>query len=83
MSMGELLVIFFVALIVCGPERLPEIAKKLGRLIARMHLWRQHWQNEWLFYTNQEQLKENLRQAEIIERRYQESEQASNNSSIK
>ena len=34
-SFSELVVIFFVALIVIGPEKLPKVAKVLGKLTRR------------------------------------------------
>jgi len=35
LGFGEILVIVFVALIVFGPQRLPEITKKAGQLVAK------------------------------------------------
>ncbi len=35
MSLAELLVIFIVAMVVFGPEKLPELATRLGRLAAK------------------------------------------------
>lgn len=34
MSLGELVVIFVVAFVVFGPERLPHIASKIGKMTA-------------------------------------------------
>ena len=34
-SFSELIVIFFVALMVIGPEKLPKVAKVLGKLTVR------------------------------------------------
>ena len=34
-SFSELVVIFFVALMVIGPEKLPKVAKVLGKLTGR------------------------------------------------
>ncbi len=39
MNFWELLVILLVALVVIKPERLPEIAYQVGRLIARIRGW--------------------------------------------
>lgn len=36
MSLGELLIIFVVAFLVFGPERLPHIAAKIGKIAAEM-----------------------------------------------
>ena len=35
LGFGEILVIVFVALIVFGPQRLPEITKKAGQMVAK------------------------------------------------
>jgi sec-independent protein translocase protein TatB len=40
-GIGEILVILLVCLIVFGPERLPEMARKAGRLIGRFTLMAQ------------------------------------------
>jgi sec-independent protein translocase protein TatB len=51
MSIAELLVILIVALIVIKPERLPEIARILGRLVARFRRYHNHISekmNSWL-----------------------------------
>lgn len=39
-SFSELLLIAFVALIVFGPEQLPEVAKKMGRLFGKAKAFR-------------------------------------------
>lgn len=36
LGMAELLVVVFVALLVFGPDRLPELARQLGKAIARI-----------------------------------------------
>jgi Sec-independent protein translocase protein TatA len=38
---AELLFILILGLLVIGPERLPDIARSLGRLVARWRLWQQ------------------------------------------
>ena len=35
-SFGELLVIFVIALVVLGPERLPKVARTLGAMMGRL-----------------------------------------------
>lgn len=36
-GMGELFIVFLVALIVFGPERLPDLARSAGRALARFN----------------------------------------------
>jgi sec-independent protein translocase protein TatB len=43
---GELLVIFLVALIVLGPEKLPETARKIGNVMGELRRMSQGFQNE-------------------------------------
>jgi len=38
-SLGELLVVFIVALLVLGPEKLPHAARKLGVFYAKGRQW--------------------------------------------
>ena len=43
---GELLVLILVCLVVFGPERLPEVARQLGRAIGRIRLTTQRLLDE-------------------------------------
>ena len=43
---GELLVVVIVSLVVFGPERLPEVARQLGRFIGRVRLTTQRMLDE-------------------------------------
>lgn len=43
---GELLVILFVALVVLGPEKLPESARKVGNVVAELRRMSQGFQDE-------------------------------------
>ncbi len=43
---AELLVILVFALIVLGPERLPEVGRQLGRALAEVRRWSQGLQSE-------------------------------------
>ena len=43
---GELLVVVIVVLVVFGPERLPEVARQIGRFIGRVQLTTQRMLDE-------------------------------------
>ena len=43
---GELLVILLVALIVLGPERLPDTARKIGNVVGELRRMSQGFQSE-------------------------------------
>jgi sec-independent protein translocase protein TatB len=43
---GELLVLILVCLVVFGPERLPEVARQLGRFVGRVRLTTQRLLDE-------------------------------------
>lgn len=43
---GELLVILLVALIVLGPEKLPDAARKIGNVVGELRRMSQGFQNE-------------------------------------
>jgi sec-independent protein translocase protein TatB len=43
---GELLVLVLVCLVVFGPERLPEVARQLGRFVGRVRLTTQRLLDE-------------------------------------
>jgi sec-independent protein translocase protein TatB len=43
---GELLVLVLVCLVVFGPERLPEVARQLGRFVGRIRLTTQRLLDE-------------------------------------
>lgn len=43
---GELLVIFLLALLVLGPDKLPESARKVGRVLTELRRMSQGFQDE-------------------------------------
>jgi sec-independent protein translocase protein TatB len=43
---GELLVILLIALIVLGPEKLPETARKIGNVVGELRRMSNGFQNE-------------------------------------
>ncbi len=72
MSFAELLVILIVALIVLGPERLPSLAEKLGRLIAKTRSLTDGLKQEFDQQLNQDQLKQNQQRAEQADKLYKQ-----------
>jgi Tat protein translocase TatB subunit len=59
-SFGEIVIIFVVGLLVFGPERLPEIARSLGRLMNQLRRWSDEFKNEAYreFYAPSRQMKD-------------------------
>lgn len=57
-SFGELLIIGVIGLIVIGPERLPAVARTLGRLMRQVHDYTSTFKNE---------LNRELHNAEILQ----------------
>lgn len=43
---GEILVLFIVGLLVLGPERLPEVGKKIGKIVTQMRQMSSSFQEE-------------------------------------
>ncbi|MCW5588248.1 MAG: Sec-independent protein translocase protein TatB [Legionellales bacterium] len=72
MGIGELLIILIIALIVLGPERLPEIAKKAGQLWHKFTEFNQHIKQDLSEEMNLAQLKRNTELAEKAEKKQQE-----------
>lgn len=71
MSLAELLVTLFVALIVFGPQKLPEVASRLGRVFFKLNRLKQQFSTAWQKQLDQEQLRENTRKAEKADLFYQ------------
>ncbi|MGQ3890755.1 Sec-independent protein translocase subunit TatA/TatB [Legionella sp. CNM-4043-24] len=69
MSSGELLVIAIVAVIVFGPDRLPALARRLGKLLRQIQQLREQAGRFWQAQLNEQQLLENQRKADEAERR--------------
>lgn len=67
---AELLVIFIVALIVFGPEKLPMLARHLGLLVRQFNRLKAHAATLWQQQLNEYQLQENKRKAEEADKQY-------------
>lgn len=72
MSSGEVLLTLLVALFVFGPKKLPMLAYHLGKLIARINLYKQQAMLFWQQQINEQQLHDNTEKAEKADKHYQE-----------
>ena len=72
MSLGELLLTGLIALLVFGPDKLPMLARHAGKLVARMHSYKQHALALWQSQFEQQQLQENRRKADEADAVYQQ-----------
>lgn len=72
MNFSEVIVILVVALIVFGPERLPSLAQKIGRLIGKARMMSNDLKQELDEQLKHEQLKENQQRAEQAEQQYKQ-----------
>lgn len=71
MSIAETLVILVVALIVFGPEKLPELAKHLGKLAAKSKHFKDQLAQLWHQQQLQFELDENIKKAQEADKKYQ------------
>ena len=77
MSIAEILVIVFVALIVFGPEKLPELAKHLGKLAAKGKHIKDQLAQLWHQQQLQFDLDDNIKKAQEADKKYQNNNTAS------
>tara|TARA_B110000879_G_C11089700_1_gene478406 strand:+ start:757 stop:975 length:219 start_codon:yes stop_codon:yes gene_type:complete len=70
MSLPETIVIFMVALIVFGPDKLPELAKHVGKLVAKGRHLKSQFDEQWQKQQRQFELDENLKKAEEADKKY-------------
>lgn len=72
MSFGELAIVLIVALIVLGPQRLPVVARAIGRLFAKAQHFTNQFQEEVDQYLKEEQLRDNINRAEEVDKLYED-----------
>lgn len=72
MNSGELLVIFVVALVVFGPNKLPMLAHHLGKLIRQLNHMKTQASSFWQAQLNEQQLLENQKKAEKADALYED-----------
>lgn len=70
MSLGELLLTTLIALLVFGPERLPTLARHLGKLFKHVNHYKQIAQQFLESQKNQLQLDENIKKAQTADKKY-------------
>ncbi len=75
MSLGEVLLIFVVALLVLGPGKLPILMRHMVRLWKKLEDWRFQWNFFWQEQEKQQTLIENSSRAEIGDEQYHSMEQ--------
>lgn len=73
MSLSELLLILIVALVVFGPDKLPELAKTLGRLFLKMQRLKERFSHLLYEQKQQFQLHDNISKAEAAEKKHRAS----------
>ena len=72
MSLSELLIVILVALVVFGPEKLPELAHNLGKLAAKGKQLKQQFNDQVQQHQLQFQLEENEKKAAEADKAYGE-----------
>ena len=72
MSVGELLLTALIALVVFGPDKLPMLARHLGKLAAQFQRYKHQAMLLWQAQLNQQQLQENMRKADKVDAVYQQ-----------
>jgi sec-independent protein translocase protein TatB len=70
MSSGELLLTGFVAVIVFGPTKLPELLKHMGLVVAKLHALKEQVHLFWQKEIQEEQLRENESKALVADKEY-------------
>ena len=74
MSTGELLLTLLVALVVFGPNELPNVARKMGRGFHQIKKYQQMAMKAWQQQLNAEQLQENNNKAQVADVEYEKRE---------
>lgn len=72
MSSSELLLTFFVALIVFGPSKLPMLAEHLAKLLNQIDHFKKQATIFWQKQLDEHQLQENTRKAEQVDLIYRD-----------
>ena len=70
MSISELLLTIFVALMVFGPKKLPMLAKHIGLAYKKINALKEQLSDFWQKQLNEVQLIENTEKAEKADKKY-------------
>ena len=70
--MGELLLTTLIALLVFGPERLPALARHLGKLIQYINRYKQEASRFFDAQKNEQILMDNINKANAADKKYLE-----------
>ncbi len=76
MSISELLLTVFVAVIVFGPDKLPMLAKHIGLAVKKLNRLKEQFSEFWQQQLNEAQLLENTQKAEKVDGDYQSGNKA-------
>ena len=74
MSLGELLLTALVALFIFGPERLPSLARNLGKVFQKCNSYKLQLLEFWQEQKNIGQLDENIKKAQEADKYYSNDE---------
>jgi len=70
MGFGEILIVILVALIVLGPDKLPQVAKFAGRVFYKIQKFSTAIHTEVDEHIKQEMLSDNIKKAEAVDKLY-------------
>ncbi len=75
MISGQLLLTILVALLVFGPDKLPMLARHLGRIMTQLERVKQKASILWQKQLQEHQLQENTRKARDVDAMYEQTGQ--------